>query len=163
MLFQLLLYEITLLCFRLPQVALLLIQQTSYVYNFWLARPLFNSLYHPCYSKNGNNPLYVISKSTETELSLHFLQSPHQEIPLFVPMLDSSKWVFNNLLSLLHSLRVRINAPLHPFHYIFIYPASNTSPVLVASALRFQVASSAGWCCVVTDMATLLMRIKTVC
>jgi hypothetical protein len=113
------------------------------------------------YSKDVDDSLEVVSQARQAEFSSNVLEPLHEEIALLICVFDRAKWVFNDLLSLLHDLRVGFEPLHHSLEDVLIDPAGNPSTILVSGALILNGTSPACTGCIVADMAAQLGSIKS--
>jgi hypothetical protein len=110
------------------------------------------------YAQDVDDSLEVVGQAREAEFSANVLEPLHEEIALIIGVFESTKWVLNDLLSLLHDRRVGFEPLLHALEDVLIDPAGNPSTIFVSGALLLNGTAPACRGGIVADMAAQLGR-----
>ena len=103
----------------------------------------------------------LVSQAREAACSSNVLEPLHEDIALIIGVVESTKGVFNEWLSLLHDCRVGFAPLLHVLEDGLIDPAGHPATILVSGALLLKGTSPACTGGIGAAMAAQLGRLKS--
>jgi hypothetical protein len=112
-------------------------------------------------SKDVEHSLEDVCQAREAEFSSNVLEPLHEEIALIIGVFARATWVFNELRSLLHDLRVGFEPLLHALKEVGIDPAGHPATIVGSGTLLLHRTSPPCTGGIGADMAATLGGIKS--